>query len=114
MENLKIFQKVFDFTVWMLNHTNKFPKSHRFSLAIRIENLLLEMLEQIIIANRQREKLSFLIKIDEKLSVLRILCRLAYTMKFIAINSYEYACKEIDEIGKMLGAWIKQQKGSKQ
>ncbi len=113
MEDLKVFQKVFDFTVWAFNHTTKFPKSHRFSLALRIENLLLEMLEQITIANRQREKLPSLIKIDEKLLVLRIFFRLACTMKFIALASYEYACKEMDEIGKMLGAWIKQQKGSK-
>ena len=43
-EKLIIFKKSYDFAKWMFDHTNKFPKSHCFSLAVRIENLIVELL----------------------------------------------------------------------
>lgn len=34
-------------------------------------------------------------------------------MKLINTKSYEYAAKSLDEIGRLLGGWIKQQSGEK-
>ncbi len=34
-EELKLVQKSYDLCSWMFDHTNKFPKSHRFSVAVR-------------------------------------------------------------------------------
>ncbi len=113
VEKLRIFQKVYDLTQWAMNHTQRFPKSHRFSLGLRIENTLLDILEAIIEANIQRDKIKTLQTIDKKLNSLRILFRLSNSLHFLATNSYEYACKETDEIGKLLGGWIKQQTAQK-
>ncbi|MFH1824529.1 MAG: diversity-generating retroelement protein Avd [Candidatus Firestonebacteria bacterium] len=107
---LIIFTKTYDFILWMMNHTMKFPKSSRFSISARIENKLLDFMEMILIANRQRDKLEKLYYADGILEQVRILFRLSKDMKFISLNSYEYAVKELTEIGKLLGAWIKQQK----
>ncbi|MCI0496429.1 hypothetical protein L0Z72_15595 [candidate division KSB1 bacterium] len=46
MQELIIFKKSYDFSKWLLNHTIKFPKSHRFSVAVRLENGILEFLRQ--------------------------------------------------------------------
>jgi len=35
-EELTLVQKSTDLLQWMFAHTNKFPKSHRFSIAVRI------------------------------------------------------------------------------
>jgi len=101
---------MYDFALWMLNHTSKFPKSSRFSVSVRIENLILDMLGGIIIANRRQKKEGKLFEIDENLERLRILIRLSKDMKFLSPQSYEYAAKQLNETGKMLGGWIKQQK----
>jgi len=114
IDRLQIFTKVFDFTVWMLNHTIKFPKSHRFTIAVRIEDVLLDILQGIIIANMRKDKLADLQKVNEHLEVLRILLRLSHSLRFFATNSYEYAVREINEIGRLLGGWIKQQVQSAQ
>lgn len=45
-----------------------------------------------------------------RLNNLRILLRLSHQMHLVAPNSYEFAAREIDEIGKLLGGWIRQQK----
>ena len=110
VENLYIFKRLYDLSKWYMNHTAKFPKSHRFSMAVKIENNLLETIELITRANVQKNKVGNLIAADEKLLFLKILTRMSFEMKFINVGSYEYASKELVEIGKMLGAWLKQQK----
>ena len=112
VEKLKIFKRLFSFSKWLLNHTQKFPKSHRFSVAVKLENTILEMIELIASANMRKYKIDFLEQADEKLLYLKILSRLSYEMEFISIKSYEYASKELSETGKMLGKWLQQQKAT--
>ena len=102
-----IVQKAYDFSKWLLLHTGKFPKSYRFSIAVRIENAVLEFTELVALANVRHEKLPFLEQADEALTRLRILVRLSFDMKFISLNSYEFGSLQIVELGKMLGGWIK-------
>ena len=112
LENLRIFKKLYDFSVWLFGHTKSFPKSHRFSIAVKLENLVLEVIELITTANMRKYKLDLLYKADEKLLVAKIFFRLSLKMRFINIKSYKYGAKELVETGKMLGMWIKQQKAA--
>ena len=109
-QELIIFKKAYDFSKWLFGHTNKFPKSHRFSIAVRLENGMLEFLRLVTIANHRRQKLPLLREADEELLMIRIYIRLSHDLKFITTSSYEYAIRQLEEIGKMLGGWIKSQK----
>jgi len=104
----KIYAKTYDFILWLFPQTLKFPKSHRFVLAQRIENTLLDFLECIIEANAEADKLPLLKKADVKLEKLRTLVRLSKDFKFMSLKAYEYAAGELEEIGRMLGGWIRQ------
>lgn len=75
MEDLIIFKKSYDFSKWLFRHTNKFPKSFRFSLAVRLENGMLDFLRAIILANHRKNKLPLLIKADEELITMRLMLR---------------------------------------
>jgi hypothetical protein len=109
-EEFKVIQKSYDFCKWLMGHTNKFPKSHRFSIAVRLENHFLAFLEQLAVANHRRLKLPLLQAADEELIKVRLLIRLSHDQKFINTNSYEFAANSLDEIGRLLGGWLKQQK----
>jgi len=111
--DMKIIKKSYDLSKWLFGHTAKFPKSHRFSIAVRLETLALEFLEKLLIANRRTNKLPLLLAADEHLFRERLLVRFSYEMKFINLQSYEFAASELDEIGRMLGGWIKQQSEAK-
>jgi hypothetical protein len=102
-----IFKKAYDFTKWLLDHTGKFPKNYRFSVASKLENGILDFLELTTVANMRRDKLPLLRKADEALARIRILFRLSYEMQFINVKSYEYGGQQIVELGKLLGGWIK-------
>ena len=106
-KNLSIFEKTYELILWLYPTVNKFPKSQRFVLGQQIENAVLEILKGIIQANHERNKLVFLQQISVNLDKLRILIRLSKDLKFINIKQYQFAADKINEIGKMLGGWIK-------
>ena len=106
-QNLKIFEKIYELILWLYPRINKFPKSQRFVLGQRIENSVLAILEGIITANHERHKHPILKKISVELDKLRILIRLSKDLKFISVRQYGFAAKKINEVGKMLGGWIK-------
>ncbi len=105
--NLSILEKTYELIIWAYPMVNKFPKSQRFVLGQHIENSLIKILEKIIETNLNKEKLKHLKEISIEIDKLRYLIRLSKDLKFISINKYGIACDKINEIGKMLGGWIK-------
>ena len=108
-QDLVIFQKVYDLILWLYPTVNKFPKSQRFVLGQQIENTVLEILKGTIQANQESNKLLYLKQISVDLDKLRILIRLSKDLKFISLRQYQFAADKINEIGRILGGWMKNQ-----
>ena len=106
-QNLPIFEKTYELILWLYPTVSKFPKSQRFVLGQHIENTALKILEGIIHSNQERNKLLYLKQVSVELDKLRILIRLSKDLKFISIRQYGFGAEKINEIGKMLGGWIK-------
>jgi hypothetical protein len=87
-----------------------FPKSERFTLVADIKRLLIEILGQIVRANKTRNKLPILFDIDVNLEVLRSLLRLSTELKFLPFKKYELSSIMVCEVGKLLGGWIRSSK----
>ena len=104
-----VITKVYDLLLWMIPKLAKFPKNQRYLLGQRIENGLLDILEILIEASFTKEKLNLLRRANLNLEKLRFLIRLAKDMHYINLAAYEYQAKATNEIGKMLGGWIKSQ-----
>jgi len=107
IQNLKIFEKTYELILWIYPAVNKFPKTQRFVLGQQIENTVLNLLKLIIQANSERNKFSDLKQASVELDKLRIIIRLSKDLRFLSIKQYEFASVKINEIGKMLGGWIK-------
>lgn len=112
-DEFKTIKKSYDFCKWLMEHTDKFPKSRRFSMAVRLENTFLDVVENVSLANLRHQRLPLLHAADEKLFLSRTLLRLSHEMKLINTQSYEFGSRSLDEIGRLLGGWIKQQSGAK-
>lgn len=39
-QELKVIQDFYDFMLWLIHHTEKFHRQHRYSLGLAIENRL--------------------------------------------------------------------------
>ncbi len=106
-QDLLVIKKEYDFSKWLLQHTGKFPKSYRFSVAAKLENAILDFIEFSTVANMRKDKVPLLRKADEALARLRLLFRLSYELRFVNLKSYEFGSKQVNELGRLLGGWIK-------
>jgi hypothetical protein len=100
--------------LWTMNHTAQFPRHHRYSLGTRIEATLLDLLDLLIAARYRRENLADLDSANILLERLRFQMRLAKDLKALALNSFEFQAKAVEEIGRMIGGWRKSAAGARQ
>jgi hypothetical protein len=108
-EDLPAFIKWSEFVQWLFPHTEKFPKRARFTLALRIENLALDIIEDLVEARYTRNKTAILRRINLRLEKMRILLRFSHGFRYLSTRSYEFAVKTLNQTGAMIGGWIKQQ-----
>jgi hypothetical protein len=93
----------------LLNRTEKFPKTARFTFAIRIENLALDVMDRLTVARYQRassEKTAALREADLALARLGILVRLAFRRRYLDRDGFRFVCNNLDASGRALGAWM--------
>lgn len=88
------------------------PKADRFTLWQRAENLILDILEGILLASQlpKAHKVPHLEQVSVKLNVLHIFLRLAKDTKVLDMKKCLSLQEIVDEIGRMLGGWIKSAK----
>jgi len=92
---------------WILLTIENFPKKARFSVASRLVDHSLDIIEFIVDAIYMKNRIHSLDKINICLEKLRILFRISQDRKYITLKQYEFISKEINEAGKMVGGWRK-------
>src|SRR3989344_906416 len=106
-----------DFDITIFNKTyhlirTKVPKQDRYTIFQRCDNCLLDLIEGILTAGQlsKCQKLPILEKTSSKLSLTRVLIRLMKDTKSIDLKTYALFEENLDEIGRMLGGWIRSTK----
>ena len=107
--DIPIFKKIYELYRNFYGFRSSVPKQDRYTLWQKCENILLETLENILLASQmpKAEKLPILEKAGLKLNLFRIFVRLAKEVKAIDNKKYVSLQENTDEIGRMLGGWIK-------
>ena len=107
--DIPIFKKTYDLYKSFYSYRNLIPKQDRYTIYQRCDVLLLDTLENILTASKQQKeaKLPSLETASTKLNLLPVFIRLMKETK--AIDNKKYLALEvsIDEIGRMLGGWIR-------
>jgi len=104
-----IFQKTYETYKLFYGYLVNFPKKDKYTLGQRCENALLDFLEAITIAGglSKAEKVPILQKASSKLDLTKVLIRLCKDLKILDNKKYLELESSLQEIGKMLGGWIK-------
>lgn len=111
-QELKIISDFYDFMLWLIKHTEKFPKHHRYSLGLAIEKRLQLLLNLLLHAKYSKDKSQILNDANIELEVLRFQMRLAKDLHILPIKSHGYATKSLCSIGSQMGGWMKNRKAS--
>ncbi|GJD16806.1 unknown protein [Rivularia sp. IAM M-261] len=113
MSDLPIINKTYELIKWYVPILNRMPKDHKFGISDRIINRLYDLLEGFSEARYDSEKLDKLNKLNAKIDILRIFTRLLHDFNLFDDDRHKYAGNQINEIGRDLGGWVKQQKNIK-
>ena len=107
MKESPIFVRTYDLLNWLIPHTLQFPRQQRFVLAQAVQQAAFALHEQLVQAAYATEPLPWLRQADVTLTRLRIYLRLCRDWKLLSLRQHAHAAGLVDEIGKMLGSWIK-------
>jgi len=110
-EELLVITKTYDLVLWACHHTSRFPRNHRFVLGERIERNLYDLLETLIQARYPRQRQPLLERANLTLEILRFQMRLAKDLQCLKTSSYGFATKAVDEVGRLVGGWLKSRGG---
>lgn len=107
--DIPIFKKSYDLYKEFYTLRLSVPKQDRYTLWQKCESLLIDVLEGILFASQQSkaEKLPTLEKTSVKLNFLRVCIRLMKDVKALDAKKYILIEANLDEIGRMLGGWMK-------
>lgn len=91
----------------------QFPRSERHSICQDIRMTTRNIQRLISRCKKRYYKKTTLEDIDVELDLLRELIAESYESKYINVHKYEVWSRKINEIGKMIGGWIKALKVSR-
>ncbi|MBI2448136.1 four helix bundle protein [Candidatus Microgenomates bacterium] len=87
-----------------------FPKTSRYTLGSKIDASLIEIAESILIASQTKKelKLPHILHASTKLNLVKFFLQVTWEIKAIDGKKYIALSTKLDELGRMLGGWIKQ------
>lgn len=104
-----LFQKIYDFYKAYFRIADHFPKKSRDVLGRKIEENIIELLQLVTNASYlgQGQKVECLKRASSRVDFLKILFRLCYEVRIIDQKKYIFMEEKLDEMGRMLGGWLK-------
>jgi len=100
-------EAMYQFIVWLVPAVEKFPKAQKFLLGDRIQSTALDVMERLIEATYTRARRTALLQANLGLEKLRFLFRLATELQHLDLRRYEHAARSLDEVGRLVGGWLK-------
>lgn len=105
--NLVIRDKVEMFGSHLYGALRRYPREERHVLAAETRSSLYRLLRHVITAGKARNKMGVLNAADAEVAMLNALMRIGMHLKYLPFKTYEQLAKQLDEIGRMIGGWIK-------
>lgn len=104
-----IIQKIYDLYHELYLAVGKMPKKDKYTLGEKMQKITLDLFELLISASysERTQKSVYLYKASIKLDLLKIITRLAHEIKALDNKKYLLLEEKLQEIGKMLGGWIR-------
>ena len=100
-------EAMYRFMLWLVPTVEKFPRSQKFLLGDRIQTTALDVVERLIEATYTRARRSALLAANLGIEKLRVLFRLVTEMRYLDERRYEHAARSLDEVGRLVGGWMK-------
>lgn len=102
-----IYVKSYSLVRYLIDRIENLCQKKYSSLGQNLEQHCIGFLECICLALKGMDKATHLNKADETLARIRINIRLLYDFSVINLKQLQYITEQLEEIGRMLGGWIR-------
>jgi hypothetical protein len=110
-KNLIIYEKTLDMIEYGTIALRQFPRYEKFVLAAMIRQQMYEVLKLIVETNKRAHRKTAMTELDISHETLRHLVDLSYRrLKYLDHKKYALWAEKINEVGKLLGGWIRSQR----
>ncbi|MEO5333744.1 MAG: diversity-generating retroelement protein Avd [Magnetococcus sp. YQC-5] len=106
-EDYPIFVHWYKTLDWILDTVERFPRNARFTLAARLADDALAVMELIVEAIYTKDRRHILNKVNLVLEKQRVLFRIAHDRHYLSTRQYEYIARALNDAGRMVGGWRK-------
>lgn len=94
--------------LWLIPTLERFPRSQKFLLGDRLQTVALDVQDHLIAATfLPHERAAHLRQANLGLEKLRLGTRLAMDLGHLDFARYEHAARSLDEIGRLVGGWLR-------
>lgn len=109
-DDLFVLTKAKDLARYIITVTEKSPKKFRFTLVVRLQNYILDILESLYLANKEEigeERKKHQDNANKNLAMLDYFASLAYEQECILFKQYKQISKQQAECLMYLNKWQK-------
>lgn len=109
MKDMILYQKVYDFMLYLFPIVDRMPKHEKFTLQAQIKNSVYTLLRLTIDIQKSKQKVKLLFDFDRELEYLKTLILFSNDKKpsCMSANSRKVSMGKLVEIGKIVGGMIK-------
>ncbi|MEW6525098.1 MAG: diversity-generating retroelement protein Avd [Spirochaetota bacterium] len=109
MKEFILYQKVYDFMLYLFPLVDRFPKHEKFALQTQIKNSIYNLLRLTIEIQKSKNKMKLLYDFDKELEFLKTLIMFANDKKpaCLSTKSRQTSMEKCIEIGKIVGGLLK-------
>ena len=102
--------KLEDLTILSHQNCQNFPKIEKFVLSAEIRSCLSQITKLSLAASKKYYKKNTLQELDIEIEFLRLLIRKSFRLSYISAKQYLLWVSSINNLGRLVGGWIKNQK----
>ncbi|NDK16773.1 MAG: hypothetical protein AUJ96_25550 [Armatimonadetes bacterium CG2_30_66_41] len=103
--------KAYDLAVWIIRRVERMPRLHRYHLGLGLQEMALELVDRLIVAEYTKDRTPLLREINLHLEQMRYRVRLCKDVGLLKLPQYESCARQIDAVGMSVGAWGKKHGG---
>lgn len=106
-KQLIVRDKIEAFAIDLYHATRRYPKAERHVLAAETRSAMYRLLRYVITAAKLPNKSGPLNAADAEVAMLNAYLRMGMQLEYLPFPAYERLVKQLDEIGRMIGGWLK-------
>ena len=100
-------EAMYRFMPWLIPAVEKCPRTQKFLLGDRLQTQAMAVLDSLIAVTYTKDRTGHLRQANLDIERMRFGIRLAHDLRHFDKKRYEFAARNLDQIGRMVGGWAR-------